>query len=89
MTGEVVRNPPRYELAVDGETAFAVYREELGVLVITHTETPPHLRGRGIASRLVRGMLEDIARRGLKVVPRCPFVSAFIARSPEFRALVR
>jgi predicted GNAT family acetyltransferase len=86
----VTRNPAlsRYELAVDGETAFAVYREAPGIAVITHTEVPKHLRGRGIGAKLVRGVLEDISARGLKVEPRCPFVAAFIARNPEFRELL-
>lgn len=79
----------RYEMPVDGGVAFALYREEPGARVIFHTETPLPLRGRGIGARLVRGVLDDIAARGLKVVPRCPFVAAFIADHPEYRALVR
>lgn len=47
----------RYELDVDGATAFAEYRLALGKVIITHTETPRALRGRGIASRLVQGAL--------------------------------
>ena len=46
------------------------------------------LRGRGIASRLVQGALESARAAGLKVVPRCPFVSAYIAKHPEFGDLL-
>ena len=72
MTGSVTRNAERsrYELALDGDVAFALYREEPGAVIVTHTETPRHLRGRGIGARLVRGVWEDIAARSLKVVPR-------------------
>jgi len=40
----------RYELTVDGVTAFASYRRTARRDTITHTETPAALRGRGIAS---------------------------------------
>jgi GCN5-related N-acetyl-transferase len=53
-----------------------------------NTETPVAARGRGIASRLVRGALEAARARGLKVVPRCPFAVAYLAKHPEFQDLV-
>jgi predicted GNAT family acetyltransferase len=78
----------RFELDEDGATAIAVYRLADGVITFTHTETPPHLRGRGIASRLIEDALEAVRAQGLKVVPRCPFVRDFIARHPEFNDLL-
>src|SRR4051812_12475336 len=54
----------RFELDV----AFANYRRVPGTVIITHTETPPRLRGRGIASEVVRGALELIRADGSKVV---------------------
>ena len=57
-------------------------------MTLHHTETPPHLRGRGIASRLIRGALEHARAQQLKVVPRCAFVAAFMARHPEFNDLL-
>jgi predicted GNAT family acetyltransferase len=58
------------------------------VITLTHTEVPPTLRGQGIASRLTRGVLEAARAQGLKVVPRCSFVAAFMGRHPEFNDLV-
>ncbi|HEX2215196.1 MAG TPA: GNAT family N-acetyltransferase [Xanthobacteraceae bacterium] len=88
LTNNAARS--RYEYAVDDdEVAFAIYREEPGAIVITHTETPQRLRGRGHGERMVRAVLGDIRARGLKVVPRCPFVRHVIAAHPEFRDLVR
>ena len=78
----------RYELDTDGQTAVAYYKLAPGVITLTHTETPMALRGRGIASRLVRGVLEEARAQGLKVVPQCPFVSAYLARHPEFGDLI-
>ena len=45
----------RFELDVEGAMAFANYRLAPSTVIITHTETPRALRGRGIASELVAG----------------------------------
>lgn len=74
----------RYELDVDGEVAFADYRFVPGKVIITHTETPRALRGRGIASKLVQGTLEQIRADGLKVVAGCGFVVDYLEKHPEF-----
>jgi predicted GNAT family acetyltransferase len=78
----------RFELDADGATAFVNYRIDGGTITLQHTETPAALRGRGIASRLVQGVLDDIRARGLKMVPRCAFVCAYIGKHPEYRDLV-
>jgi hypothetical protein len=39
----------RFELDVEGQVAFANYWETPQALIITHTETPRTLRGRGIS----------------------------------------
>ncbi len=78
----------RFELDAGGVTAFMKYRLAGSVITLDHTETPREARGRGIASRLVEAALDTARARGLKVVPRCPFVSAWLARHPEYRDLV-
>jgi hypothetical protein len=74
----------RYELDVNGATAFANYRLAPGKVIITHTETPPALRGRGIASQLVQGALEQIRANDLKVVAGCGFVVDYLQKHPEY-----
>jgi hypothetical protein len=73
----------RYETVVDGETAFAAYEVEGDVRVFTHTVVPPVIGGRGVGTDLVAGALADVRRRGLRIVPRCPFVAAYIERHPD------
>lgn len=73
----------RYELDVDGGVAFANYRRTATADIITHTETPRALRGRGIASELVKGALELIRGDGRKVIAGCSFVVDYIERHPE------
>jgi uncharacterized protein len=74
----------RFELDVDGGVAFANYRLAPGTIILTHTETPGPLRGRGIASQLVKGALEMIRADGLKVVAGCGFVVDYLQKHPEF-----
>jgi uncharacterized protein len=78
----------RYELETEAGLAVANYRPLPGAVAIFHTEVPLPLRGRTIGARLVKGVLEDLSRQGLKVIPQCSFVRAFIARHPEFKALL-
>jgi predicted GNAT family acetyltransferase len=78
----------RFELDVEGTTAFANYRLAPGTVIITHTETPRALRGRGIASQLVEGALQLIRADGLKVVAGCGFVVDYLQKHPEFADLV-
>jgi predicted GNAT family acetyltransferase len=78
----------RFELDVEGGIAFANYRLAASAVIITHTETPPALRGRGVASELVHGALELIRADGLKVVAGCGFVVDYLNKHPEFADLV-
>jgi uncharacterized protein len=78
----------RFELDAGGATAFMNYQLDGGVIRLDHTETPLRARGRGIASQLVAGVLELVRARGLKIVPRCPFVRTYLAKHPEFHDLV-
>jgi uncharacterized protein len=78
----------RFELDVEGAVAFANYRRAPGTVIITHTETPGALRGRGIVSELVHGALELIRADGNKVVAGCGFVVDYLRRHPEFSELI-
>jgi uncharacterized protein len=78
----------RFELDTGGVTAFVTYRLGNGVITLQHTETPVEARGQGIASQLIKGTLDMVRARGLKMVPRCDFVQAYIAKHPEYRDLI-
>lgn len=91
MTAASVRDnkaQSRFELDVEGGLAFANYRLTPSSVIITHTETPPALRGRGIASQLVQGALELIRADGLKVVADCGFVVDYLHKHPEYADLI-
>jgi predicted GNAT family acetyltransferase len=82
------REAKRFELAVDGEVAFIRYFMRDGRVVMRHTEVPPRLRGRGIGTILIRGALEIARDRRIEVVPRCPFVIAFLRDHPDYLDLI-
>jgi len=87
----VVKDNPakgRFEMTSGDVLAVIEYRRAGDRIVLIHTEVPDALAGQGVGSRLVRGVLDAIRAEGTKVVPRCEFVAAFIARHPEYQDLV-
>jgi predicted GNAT family acetyltransferase len=92
MSDVTVRDNPaelRYE-AREGDRLLGEirYRTEPGLVVLVHTDVASSAEGSGVGSALVAGALDDIRSRGLRVVPLCPFVAAYIRRHPEYDALV-
>ncbi len=73
----------RFELAVKGGSAVLDYRIESGTVFLLHVEVPVAEQGRGIAGKLSHAALEFARDNGLKVVPRCPFIAAYMRRHPE------
>jgi uncharacterized protein len=87
----VTDNPraSRYELWLGATRAGLIeYRSEPGVVVLVHTEVDPAFEGQGLGERLVAGALENLRGRGLKLVPICPFVRAYLRRHPHQTDLV-
>ena len=87
---KVIDNKPqsRFELDVGGAVAFANYRLAPSSVIITHTETPRSLRGRGIASELIKGALDLIRADGHRVIAGCGFVVDYLRKHPEYADLV-
>ena len=87
---EVQDNPEksRYELLEDGKlVGVADYRPMGDKLGFPHTEIVPGRRNQGLGHRLVKGALDDVRRKGVKVVPYCWFVAEFIQDNPEYADL--
>ena len=78
-----------YVVAVGGQRAGkAEYLMREGRHVFVHTEVDDRHAGSGLAAQLIRFALDDVRSRGGKVVPICPYVSAYIRRHPEYEDLV-
>jgi uncharacterized protein len=82
---EVRDNPDegQFEARVDGIVAVAAYTLEEDRIAFTHTAVPSALEGRGVGSALVAAALASARDRGLKVVPLCSFVAAYMKRHPD------
>ena len=82
-----MRNCPqreRYELIVDDRiVSIADYSLDGDTVVVPHVETEPAMRGQGMADRLMRGMLDDLRARELRIRPICSFAAAFIREHPD------
>jgi predicted GNAT family acetyltransferase len=74
----------RFEMPVDGHVAFVSYRRNGDVISLDHAEVPRELEGRGIGSKLVKATLDAIRTEGIRLVPRCSFVAAYVRRHPEY-----
>lgn len=78
----------RFIAKTDGYTSFLSYVAlDDKTLDYNHTFVPGELRGRGIASRLVKHALQYAKDRELKVVPSCPFVARIMQRDATFSDL--
>ena len=78
----------RFEIDIEGQLAVSKYRRRDNKIVFTHTEVPEEFEGRGIGNKLAVAALDFARREGLRVVPRCRFIAAFIERHSEYQDLV-
>ena len=75
----------RYEAHLDGDVVgYAAYERRGSLIVFTHTEVDPDRQGEGVAGTLAREALDDVRRRGLRAVPRCPYMAEWIRRHPDY-----
>ncbi len=79
----------RFELELEGHLATEHYKLEGNVITFEHTDVPKELGGRGVGSILVQGALDQVRASGLKLIPQCPFVKAWIEKNPEYLDLVK
>ena len=87
MTVQVTDAPERqrYEATRDGAVlGFAAYQKTDKLIVFTHTEVDPSLEGQGVGGALVRGALDHVRTLGIRVLPVCPFVQAWMTRHPDY-----
>lgn len=87
---DVVHNEPasRYELQTPAGLAVLEYMLDGDRLALVHTEVPRSAEGRGLGGALAKFALDDARERGLRVVPMCAFIKAYIARHPAYAPLV-
>jgi predicted GNAT family acetyltransferase len=82
----VTDNPQlnRYEAHLDAELiGFAQYDLQEAEITIFHTEVDTGHQRQGVGGQLAKHALDDVRTRGLRLVPTCPFIAAFVRRHPD------
>ena len=88
---EVTNNKKEFRFEIllpDGEIAKLEYRWLKGSMVLMHTLVPASARGKGIASILVKYVLDYIRAHDLKMIVYCPFVTKYLETHPGYNDLI-
>src|ERR1700745_3944319 len=70
----------RFEVTIGGRLAKVDYRMSGNRMIITHTEVPKALRGKGVAEQLVAFAVKYARKDGLEVVSECDYANRFLNR---------
>lgn len=84
-TTTVTKEADRFTISVDGTVAgFTEIVDRDGRRTFTHTEVDDAFQGRGLASILIGEALQQTRDAGLRIVPVCSMVAAYVKKHPEF-----
>lgn len=86
----LIDNPDahQFELPVGEYLAKIVYKRTGDKVYLLHTEVSPELEGKGAATAVIEKTLADIEGHHLKLIPRCPFVIAYLKRHPDWKRIL-
>jgi len=88
----VVHKPERnrYELHDNDRTiGYSIYgRRPNHQFVFTHTEVDTDYAGQGLGAHLTRFALDDVRASGGRIVPMCPYVTAYLRKHHEYDDIV-
>ncbi len=70
-------------IKIGEDMAYQEYIQTKTDLVISHTEVPKALEGKGLGSLLAKNALEYAEANSLKVMPLCPFMAAYVRKHYE------
>ena len=89
MTDQTVeRKKNRYEIRIGGAVAgFTEFADRDSQRIFFHTEIDQAHQGEGLSSVLIEHALIDTRNAGLRVVPVCPAVAAYLRRHGDLADL--
>ena len=90
MTVEHHADRRRFESPTEHGTAYLSYERSADgkVLDLQHTVVPEAAQGQGVGEGLVKAALDHAREDGLRVIPTCAFVNAWMRRHPETAPLL-
>lgn len=85
----VTKESDRFTIAVDGQQAgLTKIVDRDGQRIFPHTEVDDAFQGRGLATILIREALKQTRDAGLRIVPVCPMVLAYVEKHHEYDDVV-
>jgi hypothetical protein len=79
----------KFEIEDGGQVAYLEFEtDSTGWMTLWHTEVPPALRGRGLATELSLAAFEHARTNHLRVDVICPLALHFLSEHPEYQPLV-
>jgi uncharacterized protein len=91
-TGEpvsITRGDGEFTIGVDGKTVGrTVFHDLDGQRVFFHTEVDEAFGGRGLATIVIAEALAATRDEGLRIVPVCPTVTAYVKKHHEYDDIV-
>jgi predicted GNAT family acetyltransferase len=82
---KVTQEADRFTISVDGQTAgFTEIVDRNGKRTFPHTEVDDAFQGRGLATILIGEALQQTRDAGLRIVPVCEMVAAYVKKHDEF-----
>jgi predicted GNAT family acetyltransferase len=83
---KVAAESDRYSIAVDDQTVgFTEFKDRDGQRIFVHTEVDDAFEGRGLATILIGEALQSTRDAGLRIVPVCEMVAAYIDKHAEYQ----
>jgi len=80
----------RFKLTINGiEVSHAIYEVQEDTIIIISTYTQPQYRGRGLAARLMRAIVDFAEEKGLNIKPACSYAVRFFKKHPEYEHIIR
>lgn len=73
------------DVGADEQAVLLYQRLDDGTLDLQHTIVPAEARGGGVGDALVRAAVAYARAHGVRLVPTCPFVEAWLDRHPADR----
>ena len=86
----VDKQPDKFTIAVDGKAGqgLTAYEDHENQRVFPHTEVDDTYEGRGLATIVIGEALARTKAEGLRIVPMCPTVAAFVEKHSEYADIV-
>jgi predicted GNAT family acetyltransferase len=83
------REQERYELYDGAHFAILEYiQNSAKIISLTHAEVPYQLRRKGMGGKLAEAVFQDVEKKGIKIIPICPFIVRYIDEHKEWQRIV-